>query len=168
MRAGAWLLGVALLAGGCDDENLDDFDTQRRVTRPPATRFDAVFQFTPRDRIDGADAAAAPTDAAPADADTGADAGSDATPGPDASTLTCAQDGDCLLAVNLITCDPCPAVTNRAHIADRMCIVEYVAQQSIFGYGIPECVQGCQFNDNACLDAPRGAECTNGRCVPIP
>lgn len=107
---------------------------------------------------DGGDAAPVPVDAAP-----------DARP--DASTeRQCRNDGDCVLAVRLETCEPCPIAAHVDAVLAERCLAVYVEGATIGAYAPADCWAGCgDAIGEACFDAPAAPVCEPpgqaGECV---
>lgn len=182
-----WLAALGgLLAACAQDDELGRYDNQRRVIGPAPLDTDARVLFGSRDG--GVDAArdgggtdaggaddAGETDAAGADAGRAGDAAA-----PDAATATdagrpdaapaepCRLSRDCLPAVRLRTCDPCPVAASTAEVAADPCLVEWLPGASVFAYGLVDCVADCPFTEDVCETPPGGVECRGGRCALLP
>ncbi len=170
MYRGSLLLLTTACAIACteDDDGLDAYDEQPRVTFAPSGRFDAGFEIVRRDDADVGDAA--PPDAA-ADAAILDAAAPDAAPDaatPDAGGAgPCQRPADCVLAVRLRTCDSCPVATAYNEVRTDECVEEWFPDATIFSYGRDACVEGCLSGGTPCLAPPSSVDCVEGRCVVV-
>lgn len=73
---------------------------------------------------------------------------------------TCSNDGDCTLAVQLDTCDPCPIAAPLDDLAADRCLVRYIAGATLGAYAPADCWADCgEAAGDACLAGPAAAIC---------
>lgn len=156
---------LTIVFSGCSEDD-EDATVPAPVIRPGTQASDGGVRFQdaapvvdggPQDVGSDVGLDAAAGDAGSRDA--GPDAGSDAEiVGP-----RCAGDGDCVLGVNLQSCDACPIAVHEDLVAEIQCVVDYREDFTLYTYGRGDCTGACP--EDTCDNPARRAVCTAGRCV---
>jgi len=167
------LIGLAaLLALACQEGSDPQFTPVPASTFEPRPGPPAITDSArPADAGDaGADTGDAGADAADAGADDALpDVAPDATPDAEAAR-TCESDQDCVLAVQLDACDPCPIAAHIEGVLADRCRVVYVNGATLGTYAPADCWADCgEAIGEPCLEGPAAAVCdpprVAGRCT---
>lgn len=163
---------AALVAFACQEGSDPQFTPVPASTFDPApgppTAFDSTTPDAAGDGGEGDGGAADGGDAVDggSDGDVGdgsPDASVDAAPdvAPDAAAEPmCLDDQDCVLAVRLTTCDPCPVAAHVDDVLADRCLVVFVQGATIGTYAPADCWAECgDAIGEACFDGPAAAVC---------
>jgi hypothetical protein len=117
-----------------------------------------------RDPVDAAVLDAAVDGAVDAAPDGGVDQGPDGTV--DAGPLACDVDEDCVAAVALEACEPCPVPATTAMLAEDACLVRFEPNGLLFNYLPVACTAACSVDvRQQCGRALEVGACEAGGCV---
>lgn len=154
-------LGAAAL-GGCQDEADDP-----QFTRVPVSMYDPAPgpPYVPPRPDGGRDAGDAGGDGGVGDfaldaagdfaLDAAVDAEVDAAGDP-----ICQDDRDCVLAVRLTACDPCPVSVHVDTLLAERCVVAYIEGAALGAYAPADCWAECgEAIGEACFELPAAAVC---------
>lgn len=166
------LAGVSLLlALACQEAEDPQFTRVPTMTFEPSpdppvvTRRDAAGAADAGDGgADGGDAGdGGPVDGAP-------DQAIDMAPVDMARGYVCQNDADCVLAVRLRACEPCPVAVHVDEVLADRCVVTYIEGATLGTYTPADCWAACgEAAGEACFEAPVAPVCDPprqaGRCT---
>lgn len=165
MLATAAVLVALLATAGCQDASDPEF-----TPVPPSS-------YTPGSGVPAGGDSARPADPQDSGADgddSGAedvsvDRGPDMAPVVDATVepaRMCSNDDDCVLAVDLPSCEPCPVAAHVEDVLADRCLAVYVQGATIGAYAPADCWADCgDAIGRGCFDAPAAAVCDPPRSV---
>ncbi len=163
---------LVLLAIGCQETSDPQFTPvppssyRPGGSGPVGPRGDATVVGDPADAAETDADVGADGSAADAEVDAAPDAVLDAAPDAAEAAFMCNNDQDCVLAVRLPTCEPCPVAAHVDDVLTDRCLVVYIQGATIGTYTPADCWADCgDAIGEACFDAPAAAVCDPPRSV---
>lgn len=162
-----------LLALACQEAEDPQFTPVPRMTFEPSPDPPVIVDGSRPDAGDGgADAGDGGLDGG----DGPLDGAADAEPEPDAApdmapaAYVCQNDGECVLAVELAACEPCPVAAHVDAVRDERCLAVYIEGATLSAYAPADCWAECgDVVGEACFDGPAAPVCDPprqaGRCA---